>query len=102
MRTRKSLTISERHYVCMSLERLVELSSVWPGRSWRRHVSSVGIFSVVGMDPEILVNISFRLPQADRRTLADHLAPVVKEAIIAGGDTVHFALQPYDPEENGD
>jgi aromatic ring-opening dioxygenase catalytic subunit (LigB family) len=54
------------------------------------------------MDPEILVNISFRLPQADRRTLADHLAPVVKEAIIAGGDTVHFALQPYDPEENGD
>lgn len=52
------------------------------------------------MDPEILVTISLRLPQADRRALADHLAPVIKEAIIAGGDTVHVALQPYDPNED--
>jgi len=51
------------------------------------------------MEPEILVNVSLRLPQADRRALADHLAPVIKEAIVAGGDTVHIGLQPYDPNE---
>ena len=51
------------------------------------------------MEPEILVNISFRLPQADRQVLAEHLAPVFREAVIAGGDTVHFDMQPYDPEE---
>lgn len=51
------------------------------------------------MEPEILVNLSLRLPQADRRALAEHLAPVIKEAIIAGGDTVHIGLQPYDPDE---
>lgn len=52
------------------------------------------------MEPEILVNISFRLPQADRPALADHLVEVVREAIKAGGDTVHIGLQPYDPEED--
>lgn len=51
------------------------------------------------MEPEILVNISFRLPQADRTALGEHLAPVLKEAVIAGGDTVHIGLQPYDPDE---
>lgn len=51
------------------------------------------------MEPLILVNISMRLPQSDRQTLADHLAPVIKEAIIAGGDTVHVGLQPFDPDE---
>lgn len=51
------------------------------------------------MEPEILVTISLRLPQADRRALADHLAPVIKEAIIAGGDTAYVSLQPYDPDE---
>jgi hypothetical protein len=54
------------------------------------------------MEPEILVSIAFRLPQSDRHALAAHLAPVLKEALIAGGDTVHFALQPYDPEESSD
>jgi hypothetical protein len=51
------------------------------------------------MEPEILVNITLRLPQSDRIALALHLAPVIKEAIIAGGDTVHLSLQPYDPDE---
>lgn len=54
------------------------------------------------MEPEILVNISLRLPQADRRALAEHLAPVIKEAIVAGGDTVYVSLQPYDPEKDSD
>ena len=54
------------------------------------------------MEPEILVTISLRLPQADRRALGDHLAPVIKEAIIAGGDTVYVSLQPYDPDEEVD
>jgi hypothetical protein len=52
------------------------------------------------MEPEILINISFRLPQADRRALGDHLSPVMKEAIVAGGDTVHISLQPYDPDSD--
>lgn len=52
------------------------------------------------MEPEILVNITLRLPQADRRALADHLAPVIKEAIVAGGDTVMVSLQPYDPDDS--
>lgn len=51
------------------------------------------------MEPQILVNVSLRLPQSDRRALAEHLAPTIKEAIIAGGDTVHVSLQPYDPDE---
>jgi aromatic ring-opening dioxygenase catalytic subunit (LigB family) len=52
------------------------------------------------MEPEILINISFRLPQADRRALGEHLVDVIKEAIIAGGDTVHISLQPYDPDSD--
>jgi hypothetical protein len=52
------------------------------------------------MESEILVNLSLRLPQADRRALADHLAPVIKEAIIAGGDSVVVSLQPYDPDKD--
>lgn len=54
------------------------------------------------MEPLILVNISLRLPQSDRKVLAEHLASVIKEAIIAGGDTVHVALQPYDPDEDSE
>lgn len=50
------------------------------------------------MEPEILVSVTLRLPQADRRALAAHLLPVIEEAIIAGGDTVHIGLQPYDPD----
>lgn len=51
------------------------------------------------MEPEILINITFRLPQSDRNALAQHLAPVMKEAIQTGGDTVHISLQPYTPDE---
>lgn len=54
------------------------------------------------MEPEILVSVSLRLPQSDRRALAEHLAPVIKEAIIAGGDTVNINLQPYDPDESSE
>lgn len=50
------------------------------------------------LEPEILVNIALRLPQADRTALADHLSPVIREAIIAGGDKVHISVQPYDPD----
>jgi hypothetical protein len=54
------------------------------------------------MEPEILVNVSFRLPQSDRQILADHLAPVMHKSIIAGGDTVTISLQPYTPEDDED
>lgn len=52
------------------------------------------------MEPLILVTISLQLPQADRQALGEHLTPVIKEAIIAGGDTVHIHLQPYTPDED--
>jgi hypothetical protein len=52
------------------------------------------------VEPEILVHISMRLPQADRRALAKHLQKVMREAIIAGGDTVTISLQPYTPDED--
>jgi hypothetical protein len=52
------------------------------------------------IDPEILVVISMRLPQVDRRALGEHLQDVMKEAVIAGGDTTSISLQPYDPEED--
>lgn len=62
--------------------------------------SSNGRFSIPGeLEPEILVNISLRLPQADRIALGGHLAPLMQEAVVAGGDTVHISLQPYDPDE---
>lgn len=54
------------------------------------------------LEPEILVSISLRLPQADRGALANYLAPLFKETIAVGGDTVHFDLQPYTPDDDGD
>lgn len=54
------------------------------------------------MEPEILVSISIRLPQADRRALAEHLAPVFKEAVAAGGDKVTVSLMPYNPDDDPD
>lgn len=52
----------------------------------------------MNVEPEILINITLRLPQSDRYALAAHLAPVIKEALIAGGDTVHITLQSHDSE----
>lgn len=54
------------------------------------------------MEPEILISVSFRLPQADRAALAQHLGPLISAAIQAGGDTVNINLQPYTPENNDD
>lgn len=51
------------------------------------------------MEPELLVSISLRLPQSDRKTLAEHLAPLMKEAVAAGGITFNMSMQPYDPDE---
>lgn len=53
------------------------------------------------LESEILINISFRVPAItamDRVTFTDQLEPVIRCAIIAGGDTVHFSMQPYDPD----
>lgn len=53
------------------------------------------------MEPEILVTVQFRLSQAealDRRALSEHLTPVMRGAIVAGGDKVSITLQPYDPD----
>jgi hypothetical protein len=52
------------------------------------------------MEPQILVNVSLRLPQGDRAAIAQHLGPVIHEAIKAGGDTVHISLQPFTPDDD--
>jgi len=54
------------------------------------------------MESEILVSISFRVPQVDRHDLVPRLAPLFNEAIIAGGDTLHISLTPYNPDEDAD
>jgi len=54
------------------------------------------------MEPEILVNISFRLVQSDRKTLADHLTALMHMAVMVGGDSLNISLQPYTPEEEDD
>ena len=54
------------------------------------------------MESEILVTIQFRIPQVealDRRHLANHLSPLMTEAVAAGGDKVSISLQPYDPDD---
>ena len=53
------------------------------------------------LEPEILVNITFRVPQLvamDRSTFAEQIEPIIREAIMVGGGTVHFSMQPYDPD----
>lgn len=55
------------------------------------------------MEPEILVTVQFRLSQAealDRRALAEHLSPLMTEAVAVGGDKVSISLQPYDPDSD--
>lgn len=52
------------------------------------------------LEPEILVNISLRLPQADRGALAAHLTELMAAAVAVGGHTTHIALQPYTPADD--
>ena len=54
------------------------------------------------MEPEILVTISFRVPQVERKELLARLIPIFNEAIITGGDTLRISLQPYDPDLSPD
>jgi hypothetical protein len=50
-------------------------------------------------EPELLINISLRFPQLDRIALAEHLAPLVTEALKAGGVSMNISIQPYNPDE---
>ena len=49
---------------------------------------------------DLLVNVAMRFPTLDRAALAEHLAPVVKAAIAAGGVTTNLSIQEYEPEED--
>lgn len=51
------------------------------------------------MEDEILISVSFRVPQNDRKALVERLIPLMRVAIETGGDTVHVSLQPYRPDE---
>lgn len=55
------------------------------------------------LEPEILVNISFRLPAMaamDRAAWTDQMLDVIREALLIGGPTIHVGIQPYTPEED--
>jgi hypothetical protein len=55
------------------------------------------------LEPEILINISFRLPQIaamDRQDFSDKMLDILREALLLGGTTMHFSAQPYDPDED--
>lgn len=55
------------------------------------------------LEPEILVNISFRMPQLaamDRLQWTEQMMDVIREAMIIGGPTIHIGIQPYTPEED--
>lgn len=54
------------------------------------------------MAKEVLVTLSLRFPELDRRALAEHLAPLVTEALAAGGNSFNLSTQPYDPDEEPD
>lgn len=53
------------------------------------------------MADELLVSIQLRFPSLDRRALADHLTPVVREALAAGGNLTSSTVQPYDDDDGG-
>lgn len=55
------------------------------------------------LEPEILINISFRVPQLsamDRDDFALKLEPIIHQGIMLGGSTLHFSMQPYDPDSD--
>lgn len=52
------------------------------------------------MTTELLVNVSLRFPQLDRNALADHLAPLMAEAVRVGGSTTNISIQPYEPDDD--
>lgn len=54
------------------------------------------------MESEVLVTVQLRFPAIDHRALAEHLSPIVTEAIAAGGHLTSVSVQGYEPEEDGD
>lgn len=54
------------------------------------------------MSDELHVTITLRFPALDRRALAEHLGPVVTEALAAGGNLTSLMVMPFDDEEEGD
>lgn len=51
------------------------------------------------MENEILISVSFRVPQDDRKALVERLIPLMRIAIETGGNTVNVSLQPWSSEE---
>jgi hypothetical protein len=52
------------------------------------------------MSDEVLVTIQMRFPAFDRRVLAEHIAPVVAEALAAGGNFTSISTMPFDGDED--
>jgi hypothetical protein len=55
-----------------------------------------------GIESEVLVTVQLRFPALDRRALADHLSPILVEAITAGGSLTSFSIQGYEPNEDAE
>lgn len=56
----------------------------------------------MSLEPEILVNVSVRLPQTDRSVLGEHLSALMAAAVAVGGYTTNISLQPYTPGDDDD
>lgn len=48
---------------------------------------------------DLLVTLQLQFPTLDRDALAEHLTPVMRAAIAAGGNHTSLSIQPYDPDE---
>jgi len=46
--------------------------------------------------PELLVTITFRVPQTDLSTVGSQVEPVMRAAMAVGGNTAHIDISVYE------
>lgn len=51
-------------------------------------------------DQQILITVQLRFPTVDRRVIADQVAPLVREAIAAGGELGSISVQTIDVDDD--
>lgn len=51
-------------------------------------------------EQQILITVQLRFPTVDRRVIADQVAPLVREAIAAGGELGSISVQTIDLDDD--